>query len=575
MYGVPKFRENFFMKYKKEVLLSVGALLTIITVVKVVPKDSQSEEQAMHTAGLTIENQQEQEPIGYEVSYKGMSVGIVESQEDVEPLIEAAYDELKKSIGYDPELTPETDVEPVFSGVLTADTNTIIEGLQSEMLANLDVIKEEAYVMRIGDDFTIALKSEDDIKEVLSEAQEYFLNSDVNVEVSLDSNNYNSLVLTPKVLMREKSTEPTQMLTAAPATETDAEEVNAKEAVAQQDVEEGIVDASGDQTEAGEMPEETETNVSQDTEESTGGRVMEVGLAEDVAIVKTHVNPSDIMDIKAAVEAITKENEKETMYTVQSGDSPSKIASDNDMGLSDLYDMNPGLKAKEKSLQIGEQVVVTVPEPELKVESKEEIQYTESIERGTSYVNDPDTYVGSNKVVSSGSDGVKTITAVITKLNGKEIGREITQTEITQEPVDKVISKGTKAFPVKGATGSFSYPVSGFYISSPFGYRHGSLHHGVDLAVPYGTAIHAADGGTVIFSGWKSSVYGYFVEIDHGDGVTTRYAHASKLEVSVGQRVAKGQEIAKVGSTGRSTGPHLHFEIRFNGVATNPLNYLE
>lgn len=115
-------------------------------------------------------------------------------------------------------------------------------------------------------------------------------------------------------------------------------------------------------------------------------------------------------------------------------------------------------------------------------------------------------------------------------------------------------------------------PVGGT-ITSRFGTRRGGTHTGLDIATSTGTAIAAAAGGTVTYSGYKGS-YGYLVVISHGNGVETYYAHCSRLYVSAGMSVSQGQTIAAVGSTGNSTGPHLHLEIRLNGVALNPQNYL-
>jgi murein DD-endopeptidase MepM/ murein hydrolase activator NlpD len=116
-------------------------------------------------------------------------------------------------------------------------------------------------------------------------------------------------------------------------------------------------------------------------------------------------------------------------------------------------------------------------------------------------------------------------------------------------------------------------------ISSPFGNRlHPilriyKLHTGIDIAARSGTNILAANAGTVISAGWNNG-YGYMVMVDHGGGIVTLYAHSSKLLVRKGNVVARGQAIAKVGSTGMSTGPHLHFEVRVNGIYKNPLDYV-
>ena len=125
-----------------------------------------------------------------------------------------------------------------------------------------------------------------------------------------------------------------------------------------------------------------------------------------------------------------------------------------------------------------------------------------------------------------------------------------------------------------------SWPVPGYSrVSSPFGYRiHPvlgikKLHTGIDIPAPTGTPTVAVSSGTVIYSGVQGS-YGNTVMIQHDNGLVSLYAHNSSLVVNVGDKVKKGQVVAKIGSTGRSTGPHLHFEIRVNGTAQNPLNYL-
>jgi murein DD-endopeptidase MepM/ murein hydrolase activator NlpD len=116
-------------------------------------------------------------------------------------------------------------------------------------------------------------------------------------------------------------------------------------------------------------------------------------------------------------------------------------------------------------------------------------------------------------------------------------------------------------------------PVQNALITSPFGFRWGRPHQGIDMAAPTGTAILSAEHGTVVYSGWKQG-YGNFVAISHGYGYETHYAHCSKILVHVGQRVNKGQLIARVGSTGHSTGPHLHFEVVANGIHRNPAKFI-
>lgn len=125
---------------------------------------------------------------------------------------------------------------------------------------------------------------------------------------------------------------------------------------------------------------------------------------------------------------------------------------------------------------------------------------------------------------------------------------------------------------------AMKWPIQG-RVTSGFGWRihpatrRNEFHQGIDIAAASGTAVHAAASGRVTFSGWSGG-YGYLITIDHGGGITTRYAHLSKRLVSKGDQVSAGQTIGSVGSTGVSTGPHLHFEVRLGGEAVNPRNYL-
>ncbi|MBI4434736.1 peptidoglycan DD-metalloendopeptidase family protein [Candidatus Uhrbacteria bacterium] len=134
-----------------------------------------------------------------------------------------------------------------------------------------------------------------------------------------------------------------------------------------------------------------------------------------------------------------------------------------------------------------------------------------------------------------------------------------------------VIRRPTRpALPLPSISGKFLWPSEGGYrISQYFTWR----HHGVDIAVAHGTTVFASEVGTVVSSGWIRG-YGYQVLIDHGNGLQTRYGHNSKLLVVKGQRVDRGQPIALVGSTGRSTGPHIHYEVFANGARVNPFRYL-
>jgi murein DD-endopeptidase MepM/ murein hydrolase activator NlpD len=126
--------------------------------------------------------------------------------------------------------------------------------------------------------------------------------------------------------------------------------------------------------------------------------------------------------------------------------------------------------------------------------------------------------------------------------------------------------------PPDGTPGRLQWPVGG-PVTSGFGMRWGRMHEGIDIAVPSGTPVHAAGAGRVVYAGWMGG-YGNLVVIDHGGGLSTAYGHNTSVSVSVGQDVSAGQVISYSGSTGHSTGPHVHFEVRVNGSAVDPLGYV-
>jgi len=130
-------------------------------------------------------------------------------------------------------------------------------------------------------------------------------------------------------------------------------------------------------------------------------------------------------------------------------------------------------------------------------------------------------------------------------------------------------SSSNAAAPVWGS-GYLRTPLYGYTITQYFW----AYHNGIDLAAPIGTPVYAADGGRVVFSGWDNTGYGYSILIDHGNGIRTRYGHMSWLFPNYGAYVQKGEQIGRVGSTGRSSGPHLHFEVIVNGIARNPFSYI-
>lgn len=193
----------------------------------------------------------------------------------------------------------------------------------------------------------------------------------------------------------------------------------------------------------------------------------------------------------------------------------------------------------------------------------------------TVYNNSSAYYEGTKVVKTEGENGERTLKYEVTYTDGKETDRKLLSDTVTKKAVNKVVLLGTKKS--TASTGSYRWPLSSVTVTSSYGSRYLNgkygFHLGVDLRASSGTSIYAADGGKVSFAGWNGS-YGYLIKITHDNGDQTYYAHLSKISVSVGNRVYKGQIIAKSGATGNVTGPHLHFEIRKNGSTVNPVNYL-
>lgn len=269
--------------------------------------------------------------------------------------------------------------------------------------------------------------------------------------------------------------------------------------------------------------------------------------------------------IKTAVENLVLEYQSQ----VEAG----RADIDNEISLSTAYYNQE--KADELSLakkDISDLLTVKVVRTEV---------YTNEIAYTTNTVTDDSEEIGYSKVTSSGQNGVEEVTEEISFVNGVEVSREVVSKEVVSEPVERTVVVGSKSryddpsYYASAGGAYFSWPVTSAdfqYISAYWGDGRG--HKAVDFAAQYGGKVLASADGTVSFSGWYDNDYGYTVIIDHGDGYQTLYAHCSSVGVVEGQKVSSGQRIASVGSTGRSTGPHVHFEVRIDGVRYNPAPFL-
>ncbi|MDO4515631.1 MAG: peptidoglycan DD-metalloendopeptidase family protein [Bacillota bacterium] len=209
--------------------------------------------------------------------------------------------------------------------------------------------------------------------------------------------------------------------------------------------------------------------------------------------------------------------------------------------------------------------------PLLVVETVEELTYTQAIPSPVQEQETADLILGQTATLTAGTEGLESRTDLVTYRCGVEVARENLSAYTLTEPTPTIVGVGT-AQGAEAAQGRFLWPTAG-KITSPFGARYifgsTSFHTGTDIANASGTPISAAAGGTVIFAGPKGS-YGNLIKIDHGNGFITCYAHCSQFVAAQGDWVDQGQTIALMGSTGRSTGPHCHFEVRWQEEPIDP-----
>ena len=221
------------------------------------------------------------------------------------------------------------------------------------------------------------------------------------------------------------------------------------------------------------------------------------------------------------------------------------------------------------------------PNPLVTVYAAANVTYDEETSYGVKYVRDSSMYQDEVILQQEGKPGIQRIVAVVQTINGKEISRFEQSNTTISAPVDAVYKQGTKEIPQRSGSGTWLFPIKARYIISDyFGYRvaptagASTNHKGIDVACAYGTPIYAADGGTVTFAG-RRGAYGLLIIINHGGGYESWYGHESEIDVKVGEEVYQGKVIGKVGSTGVSTGPHVHFEIHYQGTPLNPLLFYD
>lgn len=294
-------------------------------------------------------------------------------------------------------------------------------------------------------------------------------------------------------------------------------------------------------------------------------------LDRDVEVEEVKVSPDEILSLEENIAKIEAGGDEIIEHVMEPGENFWTIAQDYGVPMEEIEEANPEMDPT--SVRDGELVKINTVEPYFNVAVVREIETIEELPFETKYDTDESMYNDEERISQEGENGEVRKSIKVVEVSGKETSREVMSEEVLREPVERVIAKGTKDRPSGIGTGNFRRPTSGG-ISSGFGPRWGRMHNGIDIAASTGTPIIASDDGTVSEVTYEPSGYGKKVVVNHGNGYRTLYAHANEIYVSVGQVVSAGDTIASVGNTGRSTGPHLHFEVIKNGVPVNPQNYI-
>ncbi len=302
-----------------------------------------------------------------------------------------------------------------------------------------------------------------------------------------------------------------------------------------------------------------------------------VTLFGSVSLSDGYVSVDGVKDCSTLIGMLTRQTVKQGTYVVRTGDTASAIAQEFGMTEEALQALNPDADLRAEALQAGQLLQIETKTPVLSVKTVDNVTYTEIIPFTTKVIEDSDMYEGDVEILIEGVDGARRMNADVAYLNGEEQSRTILEEQWLTEQTEQVIKVGTKERPAWYPTGMYIWPVIG-KVTSPFGSRaifgESGFHSGMDIATSAGSPIYAADGGTVSFADFDGT-YGNIVIVDHDNGEQTCYAHCDTMLVQVGDHVFQGQQIATVGTTGRTTGAHCHFELRIDGAAVDPAEYLQ
>lgn len=472
-----------------------------------------------------------------EVYVNGKSVGFVKNQEVVEEALTQAKDNLRIEAKNLPII--ETRIDYVNSKKILKfpDSKEALEAsIYKEIKDETFAGKQNAYKVKIAD-YTAVLSSKDEVKEVLEAAKDYY-DKDQTFTVIIDDDKNGEL--SPS-LQKDKTPEAAKTVMA-----------RAKRALP--------FDLPVDET-AAEPSTEAETKI---MEPNNKNNTIQVAFVEDIEIKNEYVEEDQVKSAEDVVQDLIVKN---VYYKAKKNDTLQTIAKANKLKKAELLKLNPDLEADSK-IKPGDQIVIGTTDPNLTVMIQKEETYDVNYSIDPEIIEVSDMFEDETEILAEAQPGLQTVTALVRYQNGEEVDRKILQKRIIRAAVPLKIKKGLKL------RAEFIKPINGGIFTSPFGARWGRMHKGIDWSVPIGTRVNAASDGIVVFAGVMNG-YGNCITIRHSDGKETRYAHLSQILVNNGASVKQGEQIALSGNTGRSTGPHVHFEIIINGTQVDPLTYLD
>lgn len=326
---------------------------------------------------------------------------------------------------------------------------------------------------------------------------------------------------------------------------------------------------------------ETQTKI-----QTVGYYINNVYVEENITIKEMQIPVNEIIyvdDVTLAKYLLFGTTDQQQTYIVQEGDTISSISMNNKISTSEFLISNREFTSEESLLFPGQQVVIGVTDPQIKVVVEKEVKEDVESKFTTTERINPDKVIGDDRVVQKGVNGLLRVSRLTKSINGDVVSVEpIGENEVLKYPIEEVIERGGKAVPNVGTYNNWAWPTNpGYMITSYYQWRISPVsgkrefHTGLDIAgTGYRSPIYAANNGTVITAGWSNGGWGNYVVINHNNGYYTMYAHMDQQIMKVGQTVAKGTVIGYMGTTGYSTGVHLHYEVWYGGQwqRMNPLS---